>query len=383
MKRLFILVETIIVLFVLVIISGAGVISKSDSINSIEVAADSVQDAYYFNDFDLSKIYLIINNNDGTTEKVALTREMVDQEDIAQLSSVGQHNIKVKYGNKKIDISITIIDNRVDVLLKFVYSKQQTDISYIEWKNKLSKNKKIVAASINKDGDLIITLVNNEIINTGKAFGNNQSSPSTPSETVEQVEITLNANGGYYLGSKVLKTKKGTSITLPLITKTGYNFLGWYNGDVLYTSDTIINSNVTLDAKWKIKTYLVEFIDITNNQVINSQMVNHGSLPIVPFVYKEYYTFINFDPSISVITENTTIYVIYVANKFALIFNTNGGDTIDPLTLNENTTISDLPIPVKEGYTFKGWYLDTNYSQKVSLPFAIRANTYLFAKWEN
>ena len=47
----------------------------------------------------------------------------------------------------------------------------------------------------------------------------------------------------------------GSSHTLPTLTRTGYGFLGWYNGNTKVESGTWdIASNVTLTAKWKANT---------------------------------------------------------------------------------------------------------------------------------
>lgn len=76
-----------------------------------------------------------------------------------------------------------------------------------------------------------------------------------------QYEISLNVNGGNALENNTFTITYGTKDTLPIPSKRGYNFLGWYNsiydGANQYTSaDGILLENwtscvnLTLYAKW-------------------------------------------------------------------------------------------------------------------------------------
>lgn len=52
----------------------------------------------------------------------------------------------------------------------------------------------------------------------------------------------------------------GTVPALPELTRTGYDFVGWYIGDTLY-ENAPIKSDVTLTARWTIKRFTVTFMD--------------------------------------------------------------------------------------------------------------------------
>ena len=45
-------------------------------------------------------------------------------------------------------------------------------------------------------------------------------------------------------------------------------------------------------------------------------------------------------------------------NKATVSFQTNGGSAITPIVLTRGTTLPSVPMPVKENYTFVGWYTD-------------------------
>lgn len=70
--------------------------------------------------------------------------------------------------------------------------------------------------------------------------------PPTPEKTYT---ITFNTNGGDDVSS--IKVTNGTIASLPTPNRSGYNFLGWYNGDVRYSVGTTINGDLTLTALWE------------------------------------------------------------------------------------------------------------------------------------
>ena len=68
---------------------------------------------------------------------------------------------------------------------------------------------------------------------------------------------------------------------------------------------------------------------------------------------------------------------------YYITYELNGG--INPENaLTEFKMIDDipLPIPTKEGYTFKGWYLQSNFSgARINTPKGIKKSITLYAKW--
>ena len=73
--------------------------------------------------------------------------------------------------------------------------------------------------------------------------------------------------------------------------------------------------------------------------------------------------------------------------SYDLTFNANGGKIsgLDKLTLNNQVIIPDLLnyVPTRDGgYTFTGWYKDSNCTEKVESGKRIYADTTLYAGWE-
>ena len=64
---------------------------------------------------------------------------------------------------------------------------------------------------------------------------------------------------------------------------------------------------------------------------------------------------------------------------YSITYNTNGGNTI-PAT-SGTTLPAELPAPTKTGYTFAGWYTDSEFNTPATAGNAITQNTILHAKW--
>ena len=75
-------------------------------------------------------------------------------------------------------------------------------------------------------------------------------------------------------------------------------------------------------------------------------------------------------------TKATTKATQPAVKTYTVAFNSNGGDFIDAVTVNEGTVVS-LPTPVRTGYTFVGWY--TNGVRYDNAP--VNRDIVLVAKW--
>lgn len=131
--------------------------------------------------------------------------------------------------------------------------------------------------------------------------------------------VTFVENGG----SEVTDLTGVTALPtpLPIPTKNGYTFAGWWNSDysVQYTAGYTIYYNYTLYAKWEEITYTITW-------------------------------------------------------------NTNGGSPVAQ-TLNVTSFPSTLPLTAKAGYVFKGWWNSTLTIQYFANT-VISADTTAYAKWE-
>lgn len=136
--------------------------------------------------------------------------------------------------------------------------------------------------------------------------------------------VSYNTNGGNIV-SATLDVDKLPS-PLPTPTKTGYNFLGWYYDNEFLTlavAGSAIDTDIILYAKWQLQQ----------------------------------------------------------APTYTITYNTMGGETIAQ-QYNKTALPVSLPIPVYSGYTFKGWYYDSEYTTQVTGGETIETDVTLYAKWQ-
>ncbi len=79
------------------------------------------------------------------------------------------------------------------------------------------------------------------------------------------------------------------------------------------------------------------------------------------------------------ITEDTTLYAKFEINTYTVTLNTNGGDPLDPVSADYNTT-PVIPTPTRTGYDFGGWFTDESLETAYTAG-PIKGNFTLYAKW--
>ena len=85
----------------------------------------------------------------------------------------------------------------------------------------------------------------------------------------------------------------------------------------------------------------------------------------------------------SKVSKSFSLYAKFNINTYTITFNSNGGSDVASISANYNTSIT-LPInPTKDGYTFDGWYTDSNLGTKFNVESKITGNITLYAKWLN
>ncbi len=70
---------------------------------------------------------------------------------------------------------------------------------------------------------------------------------------------------------------------------------------------------------------------------------------------------------------------IFNDNTYKIQFDTNGGSAIESLEVKKNTKVAKLPISIKDGYEFQGWFLNDIL---FDLNKEITSDIKLVAKWE-
>ncbi|MDY5626541.1 MAG: S-layer homology domain-containing protein, partial [Clostridia bacterium] len=67
--------------------------------------------------------------------------------------------------------------------------------------------------------------------------------------------------------------------------------------------------------------------------------------------------------------------------QYTVTFETNGGNKINSVKVNKNSTLSKPTEPTKEGYTFDGWYRDKACKNAYDFGESVTKSITLYAKW--
>ena len=217
---------------------------------------------------------------------------------------------------------------------------------------------------------------------------NDSPSDTTPTSYI----VTFNSCGGSNIDS--IEIESGNFIIPPINPiRDNYEFLGWYL-DINYNTEfdfnnTAITSDITLFAKWEKINYKITYV--LNNGVNGSNPVSYtkNDTIVLENASKEGYTFAGwytdqmFKNKISVIEgrmrEDLILYAKFIINTHTISFDTNGGNFIEPITLNYGDRIY-LDTPIKEGYTFGYWY--TEDLNRFNLTIMPDNDLTLYAKWK-
>ena len=208
--------------------------------------------------------------------------------------------------------------------------------------------------------------------------------------------VTLDVAGGL-CSSEGFNVTYGDDYTLPVATKDGYVFLGWYDGEnkVSESGKWSKDKDVTLVAKWSAKTVEIEYVlgfdGVTNSNPAKIEAITE-SVELVPAVLDDKHLFDGWYSDIAFTEENKVTHITadMVGAKVVLYAK---WITVSSVTFNGNGGICDeetveiafgaeysLPTPTNDGYKFAGWY---NGDAKVDQAgiWSINGDVELVARW--
>ncbi len=180
--------------------------------------------------------------------------------------------------------------------------------------------------------------------------------------TVNEYEATFDANGGVEAAPATITKDYAESLgKLPVTAREGYTFQGWFTektGGTKITDETTMPAGgATYYAQWAINTYTIEF-DTAGGTEVSKIVQEFGTAirkPAAPS--KTGHTFIGWSPEVptTMPAENMKLTAQWKANQYTIVFNTDGGSKVDPITQDYGTAITAPENPTKEGYSFAGW----------------------------
>ncbi len=181
-----------------------------------------------------------------------------------------------------------------------------------------------------------------------------------------------------------------TVMTLPDDpVKEGYNFVGWYYDEEFTRpyDGAPIYEDTQLYAKFEIKTFTVIFDTDGAGEIDPITVEWNDYIHVLPEPSKEGHCFVGWHLpngkmySKDAITENVTLTAHWTLNQYVIMFETNGGNDMGYVDVNHGETYTPA-TPVKEGYTFKGWYEDEGFTKIYDSSAPLKESKTLFAKWE-
>ena len=191
------------------------------------------------------------------------------------------------------------------------------------------------------------------------------------------VKFDLNYEGSTGNPSNIKVTYDSVYGILPVPTRNGYTFDGWFTeqegGTQITANDVVkITADQTLFAHWTAIEYNIIYNPgIGTNNPENPPVYTYESAfefkaPTEPEGYKfvGWFNAAN-NEKISGITEgrtgDLTLIAQYKPMEYTVTFEVNGnGATVDPLKkdVTFGSVYGELPVPTCNGYTFDGWYLN-------------------------
>lgn len=190
---------------------------------------------------------------------------------------------------------------------------------------------------------------------------------------IEEYTINFNSDGGDVINPFEVKYQE--EITLPVVSKEGYTFIGWQHNNQTYTGKYTVqdlgedDASVTFKALWKVESYTISF-DGLGYQEFEDITVTYGqkwNLPQFPAL--ESYNFNGWKLDKSILTgtvpdlgndgDKFTVVADISIKSYVFVFNLNGGyfeDESQVKTLKANFGDKIIfPAALKDGYEFLGW----------------------------
>lgn len=154
-------------------------------------------------------------------------------------------------------------------------------------------------------------------------------------KTGDEKEFTVTF-GGDGVTSKTQKVIEGQKLEKPADpTRTGYKFLGWYNGSAKYDFDSVVTGDVKLTAKWEAE----EKQEEKPTKPTNGSSSNNTQKPTT-------------DPKPVNPTPTPEV------KKYTVKFDTKGGSAVASQTVEEGASATKPTDPTRNGYVFDGWTLN-------------------------
>ena len=180
----------------------------------------------------------------------------------------------------------------------------------------------------------------------------------------------------------------GTEITIEDPTKEKFDFDGWFIGETKVSGKYTVTKDVELVAKWT-ALYNVTFETAGGSPVDSKVNVRAGTKITLPPTTLDGYDFewwategkiYAIDAEYEV--NSDVIFVAKWAGLCKVVYNTDGGSSVESKTVHDMETIEMPAAPTKDGHRFLGWYTtDKNNLMQPGDVFNVTDSVTINAKW--
>lgn len=178
-------------------------------------------------------------------------------------------------------------------------------------------------------------------------------------------------------------------------SRDGYHLTGWmYQGETWSFSGYVVTTDMVLTAAWEPNEYTITKINGADEA---TQTIKYDSTYKLGSTTKDGYHFVGWfseeccngkkytdenGNSLTKFNELSDI-TLYAGFAYDISFNTNGGNPIDSVTLNEGEALDTEITAVRNDDDFNGWYLDSSFEQPFSSNEPLGGDHTLYARWNN
>lgn len=183
--------------------------------------------------------------------------------------------------------------------------------------------------------------------------------------------------------------------------ENGYDFEGWYSDDGTFLNkwdfeNGTVSSDMTLYAKWTQLSYSVTFDAKGHGTAPDAQTKHYGDNVSKPtdlkeegLVFEGWYSNAAltkaWDFEYDVVTKDLILYAKWNVETYNVSFEMNGhGSEILPIAVEKNMMFNAPNTPTEDGFAFKGWYKDAEFSKKWNFTEdTVTGPVTLYALWES
>ncbi len=213
--------------------------------------------------------------------------------------------------------------------------------------------------------------------------------------TAMTFNVFFNHNGGDCDVTQAEYTSDKPYESLPVVTKPGYAFTGWFNnnGELVAEGSAVIpEDGLVFTAQWTPMIYNVQFsivgaIDESLTMTVEYNTA-YDKLPEHHSFGYEFYGWLDADgnkvttDTIFTTASDVILYADVKMNSFNITFYAEGGKPeYSHMTVYYNDKLGALPETVKMGYMFEGWFTKDGVQVTDNTVMSFTANTTLYAHW--